>query len=495
MTELSEIDKIQLARTPIRTNDQLWNAFAGLFNLRIPRTKVCEHCDAPFDAVASAFFAHNPNDIWIGNRGGGKSLMLSGLVSLELVNLMVNINLIGGSKEQAEQIIKYMRREDSAIQGKLWDAPNAPRGLIKNTDTKSRIQTIDDPPCEVLALAAAATSVRSKHPCRLRFDEADVADQKVVDDSYGLTVDRIGAYGETIRAQSVFSSTYHTPRGTMWALLQRAKREGIRVWRWCYKECMVSNGGWLTPDFIGRKKRDVPPERWAIEFENVEPSGGQRVWNRSAVEKNFYRELGNCEGGLNEWYRAWPGRPPRDRRYYHGADWATKADDTVLTTLTEVSKDDDRLQCAAWYRTGKADWDVILQDSVEHFYSYSPGGLVHDATTYGQTMHDFIKNHDLLKADVRRKKFGLDGINFSARRRIMEIMLKYQKAIETGDALIFPWIQFLVDAHVYLTDDQLRGAAHIPDAIVSAFLAYESWCQFRKSGLHVPPQMLVIRND
>ena len=472
---LSALDLVNLAQEPITNDEELWHACSGLFNIQVPRHQVCDCCCAPFDALSHAFFAKSPVALWVGGRGTGKTLMLALLCSLEMVNLEVNCKLIAGSKDQADLVVRYLRREDADITGKLWDSPTAPSLLIDHSvDNKSRLQHVDK--WKIEALASSEAAIRGHHPHRLRFDECDVAIRSIIESSTGLTKDKTTPRGEVLqRAQTVYSSTYHNPRGTMWWLLEKAKTEGWPVFRWCYKEALQSKGGWMPDDFIERKKKEVPHHRWLIEYENCEPAGGTRIWTREKLDRIFLRALGEMQGKRDDYFRAWGHKlPPQERRYFHGIDWAKVKDDTVLTTITPQ---EDFHQCVGWYRMNKIDYDEQLARIAYHIRTH-PGDTCHDATTYGQTMHDFLKNHPMLKQYYQSSRAGLEGINFSAQRRMMEVLSKYIKAVE-DEKVYFPMIEFLFEEHAYLNDEQITGQKHMPDAIVSAMLAYEASQMFQ----------------
>lgn len=100
---------LDLAMTRPKTPDELWNYVALFFGVRLPRKKICEGCCAPFDAFANSYFADDPVSIWLASRGSGKSISLALLGMVTQVTLGCNINILGGSLEQSERILAYIR--------------------------------------------------------------------------------------------------------------------------------------------------------------------------------------------------------------------------------------------------------------------------------------------------------------------------------------------------------------------------------------------------
>ncbi len=80
-----------------------------------------------------------------------------------------------------------------------------------------------------------------------------------------------------VRAQTVIASTHQHPDGTMTAVLQRAAAQGWPVYEWCYRETLAPHG-WLTEDQVTRKRAELSPTMWAVEYELQEPSAEGRAF-------------------------------------------------------------------------------------------------------------------------------------------------------------------------------------------------------------------------
>lgn len=184
MTKMSDWEIYQLARHKPRDAQELDFYCKAIFNMDIPKERSgycrrhCRQCDPPFEALKSAYFAETPECGWIGGRGTSKTVMIALLTSIELLTLEIDVSIISGSKDQSSLILKYMRNQDTTLRGKLWGAQNAPKWLFnEREDAKYRLRTVEDRRDkdsvgnEIIAHAAAESSIRGSHPCRARLDE------------------------------------------------------------------------------------------------------------------------------------------------------------------------------------------------------------------------------------------------------------------------------------------------------------------------------------
>lgn len=184
MKKMSDWEIYQLARHKPRDAQELDFYCKAIFNMDIPKERSgyckrhCRQCDPPFEALKSAYFAETPECGWIGGRGTSKTVMIALLTSIELLTLEIDVSIISGSKDQSSLILKYMRNQDTTLRGKLWGAQNAPKWLFnEREDAKYRLRTVEDRRDkdsvgnEIIAHAAAESSIRGSHPCRARLDE------------------------------------------------------------------------------------------------------------------------------------------------------------------------------------------------------------------------------------------------------------------------------------------------------------------------------------
>lgn len=466
------------------TDDELHQAMIDNFNINIPRVKVCEHHVAPFTAFANAFFARDPIAIWWASRGfGGKTLLLSSLSLAESAFLGALVNLLGGSGEQSSRVLAYMNGTE--MPGALWFAKNAPGwlveggvpgGLLKQTTSLTNGGVIK-------ALMASSKSVRGPHPQRLRVDEADEMELKLFDDAMGQPMAKGG-----IQDQVVASSTYHYANGTMTALLKRAAERGWPVYQWCYRENLVSNGGWLLDAQVDRKKTVITTAMWDTEYENQEPNPEGRAIDMAKCKAAFQPSFGVYEGAeyediiIEEPYKGgeqdpvcklckWAYDIDDDRdfcpscnlprgltspgRYSTATDWAKKKDWTItITNRIDVNP----IRLVAFRRTGRLPWPVLVAQHEDRVKRYG-GQATHDATGVGDVIHDYMTT-------------ASEGVIMMGQERY-ETLQNYIMAIEKG-LYVAPMIRFMYNEHYYCSwEDVFRTGEnfHCPDTIMAGALS------------------------
>jgi hypothetical protein len=494
------------------TDDELHEFVKKYFNVEIPRVKICEHHEAPFTAFADAFFARHTVSVWKASRGfGGKSMLLALLGLCESTFLGAKVNILGGSGEQSERVLNYINGEE--MPDAFWNAPLAPRHLIiggsesevaENAKgiTKKMIKLTNNG--YLKALMASSKSVRGPHPQRLRLDEVDEMDLGIFDSALGQPMRRFG-----IDEQVVASSTHHYANGTMTEILKRAtdKLGSERPWaifEWCYKENLVSNGGWLDDDAVARKKATVTKFMWDTEYENQEPNPTGRAIDPDKCKIAFKSELGEVPGAEHELYIFEPpykgGEPekfchrckhpyPRgdvrtdycklcriQRRvtrpgtYSHGADWAKKKDWSIYTSF-RIDVNPARL--VAWRRTGRLDWPAMVkmfEDQVKMF----GGGAAHDMTGIGGVIDDYLN-------------IGSEGVIMQGMPR-HELLSHYIHAIEHG-RVEMPMIKFMWDEHSKASVEDVFKSGdknHLPDSMASAALAWKASGMGGMGEIYVP---------
>lgn len=484
-----------------KNDDELHAAVKKYFGITIPRIKVCEHHTAPFTAFSDAYFARNPVSVWKASRGfGGKSMQLACLSLSESVFLGAQVNLLGGSGEQSERVLNYMNGEE--MPDCFWGAPQAPRHLITGGEDDGLLKKMTklSNGGYLKALMASTKSVRGPHPQRLRLDEADEMDLNIFDSALGQPMARFG-----IQEQVVASSTHHYAAGTMTEILKRAGQQtDWGVYEWCYKENLVSNGGWLDDAMVARKRTVVTVHMWETEYENQEPNPEGRAIDVDKCKLAFRIDLGDLEGRPHERLIIEPpykgGEPepfchrckhPYDiqdavstycdlctvrrrltRRgtYATGTDWAKKKDWTCITTIrTDVTPS----TVVAFERTGRLDWPTMTKKHCDRIREYGGGGA-HDATGIGDVLGDYL--------DV-----ASDGIIMVGYTR-HELLSHYINALERGQ-LLWPRIKYVYDEHrlasvedVYRSGDKY----HLPDSMASGALAWKASGQGAVGEIYVP---------
>lgn len=437
---------VAMAKPP-QSDRALWLWVKKVLGIEIPRKQRCSNHASPFKAFADAYFARYPVIVWEASRGfGGKSFLLAALALTEQIALGASISLLGGSGEQAQRIHAYLAGEDPNAAGMFWEGSTDLKRLLKTDPTKRETRTVNGG--YIKALMASGTSVRGPHPNRLRFDEIDEADLKILDASLGQSMTSRG-----IKAQTVLSSTHQYPDGTMTEVKKRSAEKGFPIYQWCYKETMNPHG-WLDPEEVERKRLEIPKAMWKSEYELFEPSPEGRAIDADAVEALFDSSLGKYQG--TEGKELMLIEPGLDE-FYTGADWAKQQDYTVIHTMQKNENGPDRL--AAWQRIRRRPWPTMIKAFNARINNYG-GGAIHDATGVGDVVHDYLN-------------VDSTGWDFRKRKDTQEMLSSYIAAIENGE-LKYPMIDYLYREHKYATVDQIYGSEHLPDTIAAGALAWHA---------------------
>lgn len=425
--------------TVIRDEQDLAAYILDKFGIVIPSKRCCSWHRSPWEAFVDAYFAQHPVTVWKASRGfGGKSQTLALLGNVEAATLRADINILGGTGEQATRVLEAMDR--------FWKHPTAPRDLLASEPAKRETKFIWGN--WIRALMASTASVRGPHPQRLRMDEVDEMELLILDAAMGQTMARPG-----IPAQTVLSSTHHYADGTMTEILRRAKDRGWPVYEWCWRETLEPHG-WLLKSEVARKQLEVTAAMWAAEYDLQEPSADNRAIVVEAVEKMFRRDLGVFPGT--------PGKlvqiegPVAGARYAHGADWAKKQDYTQVATWR---LDVRPMRLVAWIRQRREPWPKMvgyLEDRIDEY----GGRAMHDGTGLGDVVDGYLTRPAL--------PFILVG------RDRQDLFSEYVSGIERGE-FEAPYIESLVSEHKFATTKDLyEPAGHPPDGIVAAALGYRA---------------------
>lgn len=467
---------------PPKTRDELWKLVYHLWGIKIPRVRVCANHCAPFDAFADAFFARGedgtpiPISVWHASRGfGGKSATLALLSLTEAVVLGTKTNLLGGSGEQSERVIKYMYGEE--IPKTYWDSPQAPLHLIKGGFEKGALkkETILLNGGYVKALMASSRSVRGPHPERLRLDEVDEIELPIFDAAMGQTM----ALRPGIPAQTVCSSTWHYADGTMTEVLRRAKEKKWPIYQWCMRENHEDEGGWLPQSEIDRKMNETSKTMFQVEYELQEPEPGNRAIDPEAVDNMFRKDMGEFQGNMNEVCKVpfdkFPGLQKVHLVFGTGGDWAKRKDNTVIITFQEIPNSFEelrdlkrkdpiplRVRLVEFIRTGRRPWPEmvgILEKRIKYYDEFGDSLAAHDQTGIGDVIQDYIQD------DGRTVGLWLAGQLRS------QVFNDYIHAIEHG-WVTSPFIDYMESEHRYVSVDDLSGDGHPPDSFVAGAVAY-----------------------
>jgi hypothetical protein len=439
---------------PIQTETQLRIFVEKALGIRIPNQRVCPGHVSPWEAFRDAYFAKHSIAIWEASRGfGGKSHLLAALGTVEAWTLQCDVNLLGGSGEQARRVLEYMDqffKKDTAA--KLEDD----RSIAADTISRGTRLAWGN---KVTVLMASQTSVRGPHIPRLRLDELDEVNMELFSASLGQTMDKeCGPKKTLVPAQTVLSSTHQHPDGTMTEALKLAAERGWGVYRWCYKESLQPHG-WLSQSMVAKKKNEMTATAWRAEVELQEPNPEDRAIMQDLVEASFGKSFEWCanaevndQNGV-EYIFEQPAPPVEGAEYVHGADWARTQDWTVIVTLRV---DVYPARVVAFYRGQRLPWPVMVRRFDDRIEKYG-GRAAHDQTGIGDVVAGYL-SHDAI------------GVTLGGRIRA-EAFNAWVLAFEHME-VVCPMIRSMYQEHKFCSIDDLYGAGHPPDTFVAGAMAW-----------------------
>jgi hypothetical protein len=429
---------VRIERPP-QTDEELWWYIKVLWGIEIPRSRVCPGHRAPFEALADAYFARFPVIVCKASRGfGGKTTLLGTLTLTEMVALGAQVTVLGGSGVQSKRILAESQER--------WGSQGAPRGLLM-TEPGAQTTRLRNG-ASATALMASQRSVRGPHPQRLRMDECDEMELKILDAALGQPMAEKG-----IPAQILLSSTHHNPAGTFTEILKRVKEKGWPLYEWCYRETMAPHG-WIAASEVERARASMPSGMWQTEVEGQEPTAEGRAFLTELVDAYCDPDLGEREGGDGEYCEFEPPEPLAI--YATGADWAKEQHWTVITTYRA---DIEPWRLVAFERMQRLAWPYMVSRLGVRAKRF-PGLAAHDATGGGNVVADLLRQEEIMAEDV-----------IMVGRGRQDLFTEYVAAVENRK-LRAPRIAFMHGEHRYCANKDLYGAGHPPDSVVAGALAW-----------------------
>lgn len=384
--------RLRLSRAP-KSRDELWWLIKALWGIEMPRAQVCPNHTSPFEALAHAYFADDPGfAIWYASRGSGKSLALAVLGATKNAVLDADVTILGGSMTQSQNVATHIK--DLYEKG-----PNAPVHALKGGSIEKGItatQLTLATGRRIRPIPASQTTVRGPHPPLQLLDEVDEMDESIYNASLGQAMEQRNVHGHLIGEYIVASSTWQNPIGTFTNVIDKARKEGTPIFTWCWRELIKGPDnphGWMSRDFIERKRKAVSAEMWRTEYELNEPSGSSRAFDLEAIERYFevypaaLREEHARDESDDEW--TWEDVEVQGE-YAVGADWAKEKDKTVIVV---VRVDVYPRRIVYLRRMNRRTYPVMINafETARKRYNDAPGR--HDGTGLGNVVHDFLQ-HD-----------------------------------------------------------------------------------------------------
>lgn len=420
---------------PLGSEEALRLFVRHAFGITIPDQAVCQGHTSPWQFFTDAYFNRHRVMVLKASRGlGGKTFLLSCLGTVMAATQKADVTLLGGSGEQSKRLHEHMVR--------AWEYPHAPRHLLASDPLK--METTLRWGNTIRALLASSSSIRGPHPQKLLIDEADECDMPIFTGALGQPMGKPG-----IPPQTIISSTHHYPDGTMAEILKMAPERHWQVYEHCFRETLQPHG-WLDPAEVEAKRADIPAQMWAIEYELQQPSAEGRAIMPEAVYAMFDPMLGTFQGRDGEYIEIEP--PQSGGCYQTGADWARKADHTVIIT---VRTDVDPMVVVAFERLSRRPWPHQVERFEKRLARFRGEGR-HDGTGLGDVVHGYIRGR-------------AEGVMLVGRDRA-DLFSDYINLIEQG-RLMCPDIAYMHQEHLYCSVDDLYGRGHPPDSFVAAALA------------------------
>lgn len=372
----------QLPRGP-QTDDELHLLIRFLWGVNLPRISVCPNHVSPFEAVAHAYFGKSPGyAVWYASRGSGKSLALAVLGLTKAFVRDIDVTILGGSMTQSKNVAEHM--------AKLLAWRTAPRYAVeKHIASEIRLLTQKT----IRPLPASQTTVRGPHPPLQLLDEVDEMDAEIYNASLGQAMEQLNHFGEVVDEYIVASSTWQNPIGTFTDVIDNARKKGLPVFTWCWRELIKTESnpsGWMSQRFIDQKRLAVSAEMWRTEYELNEPAGTSRAFDLEAIERYFIdyptpiREEHASDESDDSW--VWEDYVPAGE-YYVGADWAKEKDKTVIVVIrTDLPK----RRLVSLRRMNRRPYPVMMKAFDRSRKAYGDARGRHDGTGLGNVVHDFL---------------------------------------------------------------------------------------------------------
>jgi hypothetical protein len=438
-----------LGRLP-ENDDELWQTVNTMWGVVIPR-HTCGNPDhtAPFTAFADAYFNRGGSiALWHGSRGlSGKSFMLSILGITKAFLLGSDVNLLGGSLSQSQNLHIHMRA--------ALDYKNSPRYMIE-TESQTLLKLSNK--AKIRPLTASQKTVRGPHPPFLILDEIDEMDIDILDAALGQPMPQKNYMGDILQPYTVMCSTWQNPEGTFTEVRRRFEERELPVIQWCYQCSANPIDGWLAQETIDQKKREIPAEMWRTEYELGEPAIGNRAFDTEAVEKMFSRELEPLTEKISKDFEEYTfAEYERDGDYVAAADWGKEQDYTVISVWRS---DRNPYELVYYMRVNRRPYPQMIGWFNDVIQRYS-AAAIHDGTGLGNVVNDYV--------DTRARSFIMTGQTRN------NMLTEYVNAVEKGQ-MIAPRIKTAHLAHKYCQVGDLYKSGqeyHLPDEVCSFALAFK----------------------
>jgi hypothetical protein len=289
------------------------------------------------------------------------------------------------------------------------------------------------------------------------MDEIDEMDYNILEAAKGQPMPQKNWLGVTIPAQTTMASTWQYADKSFALEYARFKEENLPIYTWCYRDSANPIDGWLDPETIEQKRREVSREMWRVEYELGEPSIGNRAIDSEAVEFMFDVPAPEPLKETRDHQEYLILQPEVTRDYVIAADWAKDQDWTVITVWDAT---ETPIRLAYYVRMQRRPYPVMVGYFNILQRRYRAEGI-HDATGLGGVVADYLED--------RVRNFLMTG------QKRDDMLSEYVSAVERK------WvrasrIQSIYTAHKYVSTDDLYSRSkefHLPDEVCSSALAWK----------------------
>ncbi len=209
--------------TRCATPDELHSWVVEHTGLRIPRTCVCPHHQAPFEYITTSYFEPARDQVVWAPRGGGKTALAAVATLLDLLHKPgISVRILGGSLDQSLRMWDYLMQHINARE--------AFKEMLANPNATARKLQIKG--SQAAVLTQSQRSVRGLRVQKLRCDEVELFDEQIWQAAQ-LTTRSAELDGLAVRGSIEAFSTMHQAYGLMSKLIDRSAGAGTKVVRWC----------------------------------------------------------------------------------------------------------------------------------------------------------------------------------------------------------------------------------------------------------------------
>jgi hypothetical protein len=211
-----------------QTDEELHNWVLTNLKVDIPRVSVCDGHQAPFEFFSDVYFERVSSALVMASRGGSKTFLVA---VLHIINSLYHANCescsIGAIEAQALRCYHHVMR--------LLEAnPTLKEGVVNMIMRETRWSNGS----RIEILPGTISAVNGPHPQKVHFDEVELADEEVFDESRNMSLSANG-----IAAQDIITSTRKRGIGLMQRLIDEivdAKANGHKppyeLYTWCIYE-------------------------------------------------------------------------------------------------------------------------------------------------------------------------------------------------------------------------------------------------------------------